>query len=181
MRRLTIISAALIAILAAWGCGGGDGDGESRPDYPFPVQTFEDQGQEHLPPGQAFDFYNSNPPTSGPHAPAPAPWGVSDSLVPREVAVHNMEHGGVVIWYNCAGGEQPLDDAACRQLRDQLASVTEAALSNGKLILMTPYLEMERRIALTAWQNLDTFDEFDQARIEAFIESFERKFNPEGF
>ncbi|KKK81923.1 hypothetical protein LCGC14_2808550, partial [marine sediment metagenome] len=50
--------------------------GESRPDYPFPIQTFEDQGREHLTPGQVYDFYNSDPPTTGPHSPAPAEWGV---------------------------------------------------------------------------------------------------------
>jgi hypothetical protein len=38
---------------------------------------------------------------------------------------------------------------------------------------------MDNRIALTAWQNLDAFDEFDKTRIEAFIASFECNFDPE--
>jgi hypothetical protein len=33
--------------------------------------------------------------------------------------------------------------------------------------------DMESRIALTAWQRLDKFDEFDADRIRAFIERYE--------
>lgn len=155
--------------------------GESRPEYPFPVQTFEDLGRQHLEPGQTYDFYNSDPPTSGPHAPAPAEWGVHDESVAKEALPHNMEHGGVVIAYDCSAGDPPLDDAACGELRDQLAAFTESARADGKLVLMVPYAGLDRRIALAAWQTLDTFDEFDAARVQAFIDSFERKFNPEGF
>ncbi len=46
---------------------------------------------------------------------------------------------------------------------------------------MTPYTLMDSRIALTAWGYLDTFEEFDEARVRAFIETFECNFDPEGF
>ena len=157
-----------------------DGGGDSRPDYAYSVQTFKDQGREHLPVGQPYDFYESNPPTSGPHSAQPADWGVHDEPLPKEVPVHNMEHGGVVIWYDCSAGV-PLDDAQCRELRDQLAALVQSEVSAGKLVLMAPYAGMEHRIALTAWRTLDTLDEFDAARIQAFIDHYERLFNPEGF
>ena len=171
-----LAAAAVIAVIVMK-----SGGGSERPEYPFPVQTFNDLGRDHLGQGETFDGYNSNPPTSGPHAPRPADWGVSGVPLPKEVPVHNMEHGGVVIWYNCNGGPQPLDDAACRQLSDRLAAITGTAVADGKLVLMTPYSDMDHRIALTAWRTLDAFDEYDAARITAFIASFERKFNPEGF
>ncbi len=155
--------------------------GDDRPEYPFPVQTFEDLGREHLAAGQTYDFYNSTPPTSGPHAPQPAPWGVHDQPVPKEDLPHNMEHGGVVIAYDCAAGDAQLDDAGCQQLRDQLAAITESAVADGKLVLMVPYTGLEQRIALTAWLTLDAFDQFDGERVRAFIASFDRRFNPEGF
>ena len=47
--------------------------------------------------------------------------------------------------------------------------------------MLGPYSEMPRRIALTAWTKLDTFDEFDAQRVERFIDTYERAFNPEGF
>ncbi len=155
--------------------------GDDRPEYPFPVQTFEDLGREHLAAGQAYDFYNSNPPTSGPHAPQPAPWGVHDEPVPKEALPHNMEHGGVVIAYDCAAGDAPLDEAQCQALRDQLAAVTESAFADGKQVLMLPYTGLDHHIALTAWGTLDAFDQFDGERVQAFIAAFDRRFNPEGF
>ena len=142
------------------------------------MQTFNDQGREHLPPGQAYDFYNSDPPTSGPHGPA-VDSGVHNQPVAREALVHSMEHGGVVIVYDCAAGA-PLDDAQCQALSDQLAAVVNSNLSNRKLVLVVPYAGLEHRIALTAWRTLDTLDELDAARIQAFIDAYERLFNPEG-
>jgi hypothetical protein len=169
-----VLAVVIVVIVAL------SGGGDDRPDYPYTVQTFEDQGREHLAPGQAYDFYNSNPPTSGPHAPAPAEWGIHDQPIPKEVPVHNMEHGGVIVWYDCTAGDAPLDETACQELRDQLAAVVESSLPD-RLVLMTPQAGMESRIALTAWGNLDTLNEFDGERVDAFIQSFERRFNPEGF
>jgi len=155
------------------------GGGDSRPGYPYPVQTFEDQGREHLPQGQGYDFYNSDPPTSGPHGPA-VDFGVHDEPVAGESLVHNMEHGGVVIVYDCTAGV-PLNGAECQALRDELAAVVQSNISSRKLVLMAPYPDMDHRIALTAWRTLDTLDGLDAARIQAFIDAYERKFNPEGF
>jgi hypothetical protein len=154
--------------------------GDSRPDYPYPVQTFEDQGREHLPVGQRYDFYNSNPPTSGPHSAQPTDWGVHEEPVPKEMPVHNLEHCGVAILYDCSAGV-PLDDAQCRELSDQLAALVKSNLSNRKPVLMAPYAGLEHRIALTAWRTLDTLDQFDEGRVQAFIDAYDRKFNPEGF
>ena len=43
--------------------------------------------------------YNSDPPTSGPHLPHIAPWGVHTRPITRELQVHNLEDGGVVVNY----------------------------------------------------------------------------------
>ena len=173
------VAAALAAVIVVAVVVVTSGGGDSRPGYPYSVQVFKDQGREHLSRGQTYDFYNSDPPTSGPHGPA-VDFGVHDEPVAGESLVHSMEHGGVVIAYDCTAGE-PLNDAECQALRDQLAAVVQSNISNRKLVLMAPYLDMERRIALTAWRTLDTLDELDAARIQAFIDAYERKFNPEGF
>ena len=171
------LAALALALAALAGACGGDGG----PDYLFPFQEFDDQGREHLAAGETYDLYDSDPPTTGPHAPQPAEWGVHDQPVPKEAPVHNMEHGGTVIWYNCSAGDDPLDDTACQQLRDQLAAITEEARSERKAVLMVPHPDMDHRIALTAWGILDGHDEFDGDRVRAFIEAFELRFNPENF
>ncbi len=182
MRRNVPWIAALALILLAAACSSGDdGDALDISDYPYPVQPIEQiDDREHFPTGQTYDDYNSNPPTSGPHADTFAPTGVSDLAVAKEVAVHNMEHAGVVVWYNCHA-EPALDTDACAALRSQLSQVVLQEVADGNGVLMATYSLMDTRIALTAWGYLDTFEEFDEARVRAFITTFECNFDPEGF
>jgi hypothetical protein len=164
--------------------GGAKLDTEAAPveNYPYPVQFFppDPAGRTHFAQSETYDDYNSNPPTSGPHTVAVAP-GVYDVPVAKESAVHNMEHGQVVVWYNCEGGPQPLAEPACAGLRQDLATIVTDANDGGKRVLMTPYAEMDRRIALTAWQFLDAFDEFDAQRVRTFTDTFYCRTNLEGF
>ena len=74
-----------------------------------------------------------------------------------EVLVHNLKRGGIGVHYNCPEG--------CDDLVDKL---TEIVRRSDKVIL-SPYPEMDTKIALTAWTFLDKFDEFELQRIEDFI------------
>src|SRR5262249_30025704 len=64
------------------------------------VEPVADEGAFHMPFCTPI-AYNHNPPASGNHWPWPAPWGVHTSIVPREWWVHNLEHQGIVLLYNC--------------------------------------------------------------------------------
>ncbi len=109
---------------------------------------------------EAHEPYNSVPATSGPHFPVWwRDWGVVDEELPDELLIHNMEHGGVVIRYDCPEG--------CEDLVSELSELT---LQYQKVIL-SPFSGMGTRIALTAWTYLDKFDEFDEDRIVRFIEA----------
>jgi hypothetical protein len=117
--------------------------------------------------------YTSNPPTSGPHAISPLAFKVLDNPAPKENLIHNMEHGGVVVWYNT-------DDQATI---DRLASIVNNELDRGRLVVMSKYTEMEpEMIALTSWTRLDKFpvSGLDDNRVRDFIETHQRRFNPEG-
>jgi len=127
-----------------------------------PGIRLEDQGNAHIqlltephPP------YNSDPPTSGPHLPYIAPWGIHNEPVPRELQVHNLEDGGVVIQYNCT--------TPCPDLVAKLAEITRRYETQ---VLLAPYPGMRTRIALTAWTRLDAFDDYDEARIVRFIRAY---------
>lgn len=173
----------IIAVAAVTAIGGGDDDGSGGADlvtdYPYPIETFDDLGRDHFQPGIVYDDYNSNPPTTGPHSSAFVQWGVYEDPQPKEVMVHNMEHAGVIVWYNCEGGPEPLSGDECAQLRNDLRSLVQPMVADGRMIVMTPYLLMESRIAVTGWQHMDAFDEFDEERITTFIETFECRFDPE--
>lgn len=111
-------------------------------------------------PRQPHPPYNSNPPTSGPRLYDLADWGAHSIPVPLELQVHNLEHGGVVLQYNC-----PQD---CPELAARLAEVA----SSYETTIVAPYPLMARRIALTAWGRIDTFEDFDAERITRFIEAY---------
>jgi hypothetical protein len=132
---------------------------------------YPEQSRDHVNPGQPHAPYSTNPPTSGPHWPDPAAWGIYDQQVPDEAWVHSMEHGGVVIAYNCPDG--------CPDLVSQLKSV--ASEYKSKVILTPrPDKNVPYRITLTAWRWMDGFNDFDGARIRAFIAAHKDK-GPELF
>ena len=57
----------------------------------------------------------------------------------------------------------------CDGLVDQLAGVVRSYHDH---VILAPYPNMDNRIALTAWGRIDSFDEFDEERIVAFIDAY---------
>ena len=126
----------------------------------LPGVQFPDQGNLHVASAEtSHEQYNSAPPTSGPHLPYIAPWGVHTRPIVRELQVHNLEDGGVVVQYNCE----------CPELVAKLKAVVDRY---DRHVILAPYPGMKHNIALTAWTRLDTLDEFDEARITRFIEAY---------
>jgi len=185
MFRLMATAAAGILLLAACGGGNGGSDEHAEPveDYSYPVQMFEDEAPPIGDPGRhvgdAAVDYGTDPPTSGPHAGNLAPAGVYDTVVPDTTAVHNMEHGFVIVWHDCNGGLEPLSAEDCTRLRNDLSSVVSPAVADGKFVVMTPDTTMDQRIALTSWQFMDAFDEFDADRVQTFLDTFICHYDPE--
>ena len=119
------------------------------------------QGNEHVDaPLSSHVAYNSNPPTSGPHTPYLADWGVHKIPVPLEIQVHNLEDGGVMVQYAC---EKPCDE---------LVKQLEALAAKHDRLIVAPYPLMNSKIALTAWQRIETLDSFDEKRINDFIQAY---------
>jgi hypothetical protein len=126
----------------------------------LPGQVMADQGNLHIQSATVpHEPYNSDPPTSGPHLPYIAPWGVHTRPVPLELQVHNLEDGGVVVQYNCE----------CPEIVAQLRDIVKKYERN---VLLAPYPTMKSKIALTAWTRIDTLDDVDAKRITRFIEAY---------
>ena len=121
--------------------------------------------------------YNSLPPTSGTHVGGKAQWGLSDSPIPDELQIHNLEDGGVMVQYNCIPGKSTEDTATpsaqetdeCNRLVEQLSSIVKRYPDK---VAMAPYPKLDTKIALTAWRRIDKFNNFDTERIEKFIKAF---------
>lgn len=121
-----------------------------------------DQGNLHLQSAtEPHVPYNSEPPTSGPHLGYLAPWGIHTAPIPKELQVHNLEDGGVLVQYHCPGG--------CPELVDKLKAIVQ---QYDRQVILAPYPGLKQRIALTAWTRIDTFDEFDDRRVQRFIRAY---------
>jgi len=152
-RRWAVVVAALVVI------GAGVGYFAYRAAADLPGMKTADQGNRHVQNGESHEAYSTEPPTSGPHLPYIAPWGVHARPVQPELQVHNLEDGGVVVQYNCE----------CPELAEQLKKVVQGY---DKYVILAPYPSMKTRIALTAWTRIDTFDDFDERRIRRFINAY---------
>jgi hypothetical protein len=143
---------------------------QSQPGQARPIQ-----GQQHIDKGQTHIAYNSKPPTSGPHwniaGEGPVAWGKYAEPIPDEGQIHNLEHGGIMIQYNCRD---------CPELVAQLEDFYDRYTAANKLplypsstkIVVAPYYDMPNRIALTAWGRIDSFNEYDEERITRFVQAF---------
>ena len=137
-----------------------------------PWESVPEQQYGHIDLGESHAPYNSVPATSGPHYGqplAPVRWGVHDDFVADEYRIHNLEHGGIGVHYDCPEG--------CPELEQQLADIVRKSVSGGLKVMMSPYPGLDATIALTAWTSIDKFDLFDEQRIEDFILAHESSSN----
>jgi len=130
-----------------------------------PGRRMPDRGGGHVPEGQPVP-YPSYPPTSGPHWPRPAPWGVYDFEIAPEVYVHNLEHGGIVVLYHCP---RPCPDLV-EKLRRASATLPRSKYGHVKL-LVTPVSILDHRLAFLAWTWIEELDDFDEARLLRFYKA----------
>ena len=132
------IPEAAIQAAEAAGCGTVDSPAASAP------------GNQHLEAGASYE-YDQHPATSGFHDPSPltVPPHVYDAPIPETKAVHNLEHGAVILYYRQSG------DGALSA--SKLARLTTIANTTDNVIL-SPYeaLPNGTALALTAWNKLQT-------------------------
>lgn len=162
-------AAVVLVVLGSVCCGGTSGlpcSGADCADQCGPgVDAPPLEGQTHVPIGTKVQ-YAANPPASGNHWPMwKQPWDMYATQVPREEWVHNLEHGGVVLLYNCA--------TPCPDVVDALTAIRLARPPdrfNTIRILGTPDPEMPRRVAAVAWGWRWQGDVVDEATLRCFID-----------
>lgn len=112
-------------------------------------------------PGQ----YNSDPPTSGLHYATEAQAGFYEENIytyPAAYLVHNLEHGYVIIWYNC----DLLDETGCAELKSQIRTVINDL--GGVKLIAYPWNSIDVPVALTSWGRIQRFEIFDMDLAKAF-------------
>ena len=126
-----------------------------------------DDGGGHIADGSVGGLYSSVPATSGQHWNTPANWGVYTLANPafQSQVIHNLEHGGIVIWYQ-PNTTTPDDVAALTQYAEQ--QVRSAKFK----VILSPWTgdDFGHPIAVTAWNWLLYQDKADIDQIRAFLD-----------
>jgi hypothetical protein len=162
----------LMVVLVAFTFGRG-------PDPHF-GQVIPDDGRSHVADGTVFDeatarqAYSSRPGVSGPHWNTPAQWGVygpdqdgfRSQPVPEQQVIHNLEHAGIVIWYQPHLADEQEVSRVADWVRGQLRT------QRFKVILSPwPGEDFGHAWAVTAWRHLLYLDGGDLGAIRSFIDT----------
>jgi hypothetical protein len=155
------------------------------------VTPVADEGRFHVPFCTEVS-YVADPPASGNHWPAPDTWGFHQEVVPREWWVHNLEHGGVVLLWNCpsqdaadpspplcndAGiGEYfPADEGCPTEIIELQQIYSQQPPDNWfdqfteTRILLTADPLLPKRFAAVAWDWVWMADTLDVAAVKCFV------------
>ena len=73
------------------------------------------------------------------------------------------EHGGIGIHYDCPDG--------CQDMANELTDLVDRGVAGGLKLLMSPYPDMDSKLALTAWDFILKLDEYDEGLVKEFIDS----------
>lgn len=202
MRRLSItmfLSAAPLLVASACDDGtdgtggtGAGGSGEAPPvvtklnpsQPPLPgfdtcevviTERAKFEGHTHQPVCTPL-AYQTNPPTSGDHWPLWAMFKQYDAPVPREMLVHNLEHGAIVLLHkcdspgsgSCSDVEKALVDARTTFGSDVLCVNSDPTGPTARFVI-APDSKLATPIAISAWRASYTATCIDKPSIDAFV------------
>jgi hypothetical protein len=152
--------------------GDGDGDGDDDPPcgpadstevmdcFGLVGQGFCSEGGGHVDIGTEIEWMHE-PPHSGKHFPIWSSWGEKINPVERGYWVHNLEHGGIVLLYNCPNG--------CDEELDVLRAVFDARPEHSMLLTPDPLLGGSRFAAIS-WTWVYAFEEPALEQLLCFVD-----------
>jgi hypothetical protein len=130
----------------------------------LPGERFRSQGNVHVALGTQTPPYNTDPPTSGWHTPGIAGWGAYVDEAPHDQElVHNMEDGGVILWYAAGTPEEN---------QEHVAALQNVLGSRWPRTVIVPREGLEPSYVLTAWTRMQRFEEIDPDGMRAFVAAY---------
>ena len=124
-------------------------------------------GRQHIATGTQGGPYSSTPAASGPHWDTTMllNWGVYEAPQAQERAIHNLEHGGIVIWYQA-------DQVTAEQIA-ALETYTRSWNATERFkVLVAPWAgsDFGHPVAIVAWTWLLYLDDVDTDLMDRFID-----------
>jgi hypothetical protein len=173
-----LVGVILIALVLAMGGAPDPNAGETQPN----------DGGAHVADGTVCrspaapcgaDPYSSLPATSGPHWETTlANWGAYSAPLPESQIIHNLEHGGIVIWYD----PELLDEAQVDELTSYVQGQVATGIGGRFKFILSPWGgegDLGGAVALTAWRHLRTLETYDLDAVRAFADANYLRHAPE--
>ncbi len=124
------------------------------------------EGRSHAVSGDTV-VYGTPTPTSGTHTASSPRCGIFTQQMPAGLAVHSLEHGSVVIWYQPSLAAEEISDLA------------EIVSRFDDRVILSPNAELTHPVVATGWTRLKAYNSADP-EIEQFIETYRGR-GPESF
>jgi len=126
------------------------------------------------------DPYSSLPATSGPHwdPSGVAAWGAYSTPQNESQLVHNLEHGGIVIWYD----PDLLEDSEVAELTSYVEGQVATGLGGRFKFILSPWGgegELGSALVVTAWRHLLALDALDMDAVRGFADANYLRHAPE--
>jgi Protein of unknown function (DUF3105) len=171
-----VVGVLILALVLIFGGGPAENVGVQQADdggrHVAPGTDCRDPAQQNEQTGCGTNPYSSLPATSGPHwdPSGIANWGVYTTPQPETQLVHNLEHGGIVIWYD----PEALDAESIDALTSYVQNQNGSGLSGRYKFILSPWGGREplpSPVVATAWRwmleletaDIDAIDEFARA------------------
>ncbi|AUX41912.1 hypothetical protein SOCE26_033370 [Sorangium cellulosum] len=116
--------------------------------------------------------YETNPPSGGDHWPIWAEYKSYEAPVPREIYVHSLEHGAIVLAYRCPSSGCTEVKAMLDQVRSEATSDPRCLASPGgpeARLVVTPDDALDSPVAAAAWGATYTATCLDAASLARFV------------
>ena len=95
--------------------------------------------------------YRTFPPVSGVHNPTPAIWGDYSEPVHPRMAVHNEEHGGMIVWYGSKVSSKTRQQITDFYQQDPNGILVTPIQDSDRSVTYPSHAPLGSKIALTAW------------------------------
>jgi hypothetical protein len=165
-------SAALaLALLALAACGGEDvtsSVGTPQGECNAVETSFRDGSRDHVAPCSDVS-YGMTPPVFGDHYPTWAAFQTYDYPVPLGYLVHDLEHGAVVVFYDCPDGCAD-EVAEVRSAIDAWPADPLCTADVVRRVILVPKPGLGARWAASAWGHSLEADCFDAALFADFYD-----------
>ena len=140
---------------------------------PLPGIKQADMGRKHV---TSLASSSADLATSGDHYGEWTRAGVYEIPLDDGNLIHSMEHGYVIISYQCGvqseesrEATESAEIAQCDELKNQLAKIYEK--KGKRKLIIVPRPQMNTKITLYAWNYLFKLDQFDEEKIAQFIDA----------